>query len=213
MSRVFECSRVCVYLAVFAGVIGCAGMAAADLITNGDFTADTTGWGVYGDGGWNNGAEVNPSPNGGSIWCAEGTWLQQKPSTALDMGQTYEVSFSAAIQSTTGEVNAADETLYTHVNSDANGPIAYGEFHLSNTWQQYSYQFTPTVAEAGGGYGVAFLNNLSKQAYHGEVLGGPGQCQFAIDNVSLTPIPEPSVLGMSVAGLAGLLAYAWRKRR
>ena len=71
MLRVFQCSRVCVYLAVFAGVIGCAGMAAADLITNGDFTTDISGWTLRRRqfAGWASGNESpsNPSPGGGTV--------------------------------------------------------------------------------------------------------------------------------------------------
>ena len=36
---------------------------------------------------------------------------------------------------------------------------------------------------------------------------------FVTGTVPLTPVPEPSTLALLAAGLAGLLAYAWRKRR
>ena len=32
------------------------------------------------------------------------------------------------------------------------------------------------------------------------------------DAYLLTPVPEPSTLGLAVAGLLGLLVYAWRRK-
>jgi hypothetical protein len=42
---------------------------------------------------------------------------------------------------------------------------------------------------------------------------GPG-ADFAVDNVRLTvtSVPEPSVVALALSGMIGLLAYAWRKR-
>ena len=34
-----------------------------------------------------------------------------------------------------------------------------------------------------------------------------------LDKVSVTGTPEPGTLALLAAGLAGLLCYAWRKRR
>jgi hypothetical protein len=44
-----------------------------------------------------------------------------------------------------------------------------------------------------------------------EVLGG-GQV-LLVDNVSVSAVPEPGTLALAVAGVLGLLAYAWRKRK
>lgn len=42
--------------------------------------------------------------------------------------------------------------------------------------------------------------------------GATGQ-PFYVDNVSISVVPEPSMVALSVSGLIGLLAYAWRKRK
>lgn len=218
MSRAFHFGRIGVCLAVIAGVVGFANPAVADLIANGSFATGTSGWSIYGTGDWNNGSETNPSPDGGSLWNSEGCWVLQKPSAALVAGQTYLLSFSAAIQSTTGVVTDADKTIYAHVTSDtaghgdANGRLGHGAFLLSETWQSFNYLVSSTAGESAGAFGVAFLNNQSNQSYDGTFTGGAGYCRFAIDNVSLTAVPEPATLSLASLGILGLLAYAWRKR-
>ena len=41
----------------------------------------------------------------------------------------------------------------------------------------------------------------------------PNSSSYQMETFLLTPVPEPSTLLLSVAGLAGLAAYAWRKRK
>lgn len=62
---------------------------------------------------------------------------------------------------------------------------------------------TPTIESAVDAYlGVWFgITNAS------------GNTNFGIDNVKLSSVPEPSAIVLSVMGLVGLLAYAWRKRK
>jgi hypothetical protein len=52
----------------------------------------------------------------------------------------------------------------------------------------------------------------------GTLAGSPGtySVQFADSGtagVQETTVPEPGTLALMAAGLAGLLAYAWRKRK
>jgi hypothetical protein len=47
----------------------------------------------------------------------------------------------------------------------------------------------------------------------GAVVGSGYYGQAGIDNLSISQVPEPSTLALLSAGLVGLLAYAWRKRK
>ena len=199
-----------------ASLIGVVQADTANLVTNGDFTTDMTGWGVYGGAADRfTGAGAYPSAEGASAWVNGNiaTWLQTKPTASLVAGQTYEVSFVARVLGAAGETNDVDKTLYTHVNDDVNGPIQHLTVLLTDTWTKYSYQFTPGTTVAGGGYGVGFLNCAGAVTDHPYGADAVGWAQFGIDNVSLHTIPEPSTLALSLAGLLGLLAYAWRKRK
>lgn len=187
------------------------GSARADLIVNGSFDNGMTGWTVpVGSAGPLDGTEPNPSPDGPSAYVNLITWLVNTPTAPLVAGQTYQVSFLARVLGAAGATNEADETIYTHVNSDANGVLAPYTVHLTNTWQRYSYQFTPTLPEAGGGYSVAFLNSA---IYAGFGTGAGGWAQFGLDSVSLTAVPEPATCVLAICGVFGLLAYAWRRQK
>lgn len=145
-------------LAVSLACLGSVAQAdAINLITNGDFTTNMTGWEVpCGGAGRLDATQTSPLPDGPCVYMNLVTWLQTKPTASLAVGQTYEVSFLARILGSAGTPNAVDATLYAHVNSTTNGVIAPYTALLTSDWQRYSYQFTPLVAEVGGGYGVAF---------------------------------------------------------
>ncbi len=205
-----------VFVALFVCLATTVQADTINLVTNGDFDTDLSGWGVYGgSAGRFEGAETYPNSNGASAYINGdvGTWLQTKPSAPLVAGQTYEVSFFARILGTAGETNDVDKTIYAHVNSDVNGVLVPYTALLTNTWERHSFQFTPTVAEAGDGYGVAFLNNAANAGYGEDIPGVLNWAQFGIDAVSLTAVPEPSAVLLAMFGVFGLLAYAWRKRR
>jgi hypothetical protein len=73
-------------------------------------------------------------------------------------------------------------------------------------WATWTETFVTTSSPAGLG-----------QALRIELRATSGSSQTLFDNVRLdavtAPIPEPSTLVLLGAGLLGLLAYAWRKRK
>jgi hypothetical protein len=191
-------------IVVAAVLVSVIGTAHAEMVTNGSFTDGMSSWEVYGGAG-----PAADSPDGACAYINLNTWLQAKPAAPLVAGQNYAVSFVAKVLGSAGAINDMDKTLFVHVNSDAQPSFARYTPLLTNEWQLYSFQFTPALPETGGSYGLGFLNCA------GNIFGGDdaGWAQFGIDNVSMTPVPEPSTLMLALAGLLGLSAYAWRKRK
>lgn len=197
MLRVIQCSRVCVCLAVLAGVIGWAGWATADMVPNGGFNSSLSGWAEVGAGGWGwFDYPASGSPEGGAaVFLGAGdTWLYQPGCTtppAFVAGQAYELSFLASGSgASVGTILHADITTGSGIHS------AY--VTLADHYQQYSLAFTATAADVGQPFQPAFL--------------GVGGLIMGVDSVRLSAVPEPSTLMLITTGLFGLLAYAWRKR-
>ena len=67
------------------------------------------------------------------------------------------------------------------------------------------------------GYGSQSYSNPSITVAEGDIIafavGGGLEATGLNATVTLTTIPEPSVMAILATGLFGLLAYAWRKRR
>ena len=86
------------------------------------------------------------------------------------------------------------------------------------TWQKWQIDY-----KIGAGAYKLTVGNASAtlSAWHPggvnalQFTGYAAGQQYYVDNVLVTnglPVPEPSTMAMGVAGLVGLLAYAWRKR-
>jgi hypothetical protein len=214
MTRAFQCSRVCVYLAVLTAVIGWTGWASADtanLIPNGDFATGLSGWtGAGGTPTWlDSGAST--SPDGPSASITGAMWLYQPTFNtvpALVEGTTYRASFKAALLAPGSDPDNA--ILRAEITTAAGAVTRPLMPVLDSTWREYSLNFTADAADvAANGYRISFLSGYASQ----NGLSTSADQVFGIDSVSLASVPEPSTLALLGAGLTGLLAYAWRKRR
>lgn len=185
-----------------ASLACCVGMAQADtvnLVPNGGFTteAEVGAWANTGGVSW--GAN-DGSPDGPSARLDNGNWLYQPNVTApaLVAGQTYQLSFLATwVDGGSGTLTAG--VSWGPKNTQGAYTNEYTEtFVPTKTWQQYSVLFNATAADVGQSFQPEFL--------------GSNTTRFGIDSVSVHTVPEPSAVMLGVAGILGLLAYAWRKR-
>jgi hypothetical protein len=132
---------------------------------------------------------------------------------AVTASQTYNVSFYEALRDSStafglnmtltpssGTLAGTSGTLTV----SGTNPLAGFVNAQTGTWTQFTFSFVPS---ASGNVALKFVTN--------DPTGMNGNGVF-LDNVSVTPaagVPEPSTLALLAAGLAGLLCYAWRKRR
>ena len=57
------------------------------------------------------------------------------------------------------------------------------------------------------------VGTLQYVGLFGKTYGGSSISNATFDSMSFTVVPEPSTLTLGLAGLVGLLAYAWRKQK
>ena len=148
MLRAFQCNCVC--LAIIAVVIGCASTATAELIPNGAFNTDLSGWVQSGDtGGWGwYNAAATGSPGGSAALFVNGptnTWLRHPGctlSSGFVAGQAYELQFIASgAGPSVGTIMQVELTTGSGVHS--------ADITLTGSYQPYRLAFTATTADVG----------------------------------------------------------------
>lgn len=107
---------------------------------------------------------------------------------SLSAGQNYELTFDLA-----GSQRGSSETVY----------VTFGDtltdFSLNSgdVFSNYSVTFTPT---SDGLYSMIFQN------------AGGDNVGALLDNVSVSPVPEPSMILMMLVGLLGVFAFVSKRK-
>ncbi|MBP1727781.1 MAG: domain containing protein [Deltaproteobacteria bacterium] len=140
---------------------------------------------------------VNGAPDTGvNVWTAPAI----ANSLAVTPGQTYIFSaWLASVYPQVGQSPIAPATLAFSIN----GTQLNGDFTLSalvGTWQQFSQ---PWVADATGWANLTLLNKNT-------AISGN---DFALDDITLTPVPEPGTMLLLGAGMLGLAVFGKRRMR
>jgi hypothetical protein len=189
--------------AVAIAFVCLAGMAQADLITNGSFNADLSGWGeVPANCIWYD-ATADGGDGGAALLQSSSYLYQYDTAHPFAAGETYTVSFQA---SGIGYASSLVARFYDSATVTAVSGITVPAAELGTgnpvDFKSYSYQYVVEPSRVGHNWVVCF-DALNDNVYLG------------VDNVSVTAtvVPEPAMLTLLAAGLVGLLAYAWRNRK
>jgi hypothetical protein len=180
------------FSAALAAAIIASPSARAELVVNPGFEADDassgpvlspTGWTATGNAGVDN---VYPNSGNNDGFIGTGSLSQV---IATVPGTVYTVSFYAAVTDPTlaSDGAATFDALFDGIDL-IGGPIAAG-----NLFPGYQPQF---IAQ------VSVLDSSSTLEFDGFTTGG-GET-FYIDDVSVTPVPEPASLLLLAPALAGL---------
>jgi hypothetical protein len=137
------------------------------------------------------------------------------PSIVFQAGQTYTFTVALTARSD-APADPNDgilaELFYRPVTGDTT-QIGMG-VAMNLTWSQlptnsftdFTASFTPQAGDPCIGHtmGIVLYDGCSN-AVDGSYFG--------VDNVRLTVVPEPSTVALVLSAMAGLMAYAWRKRK
>ena len=192
--------RIGILAAVFSAFFGAQGLFAGQLVTSGGFeTGDFTGWTVSGSVTSSAfasdfyGVDAIDAATGsyGAYVGSEFSQLTLSQKLTVVPNQEYQVSFSLAQSSAVlpGDTNLFEVMLGSKtIFSETNAPVS--------AYKDYSF----TVSTSGSAPASKLLQITSEND-----LG-----YFSLDNVSVSPTPEPGTL-LLIAPAIGLLAL-WRRK-
>ncbi len=217
-------------LAAAGLVMLAAGNVHANLITNGNFSANAssysafpgysgngnpaapTSWTISGDGSGVNGPDTGFFAASGSPFAPssttgvndfnfmQGPGVYTSQTTTTAVGQSYTLTFDAAQRS--GDPNSVLEVIVTNA-TNGNQIATFTPTIDDTSFATFSLNFTA----ASGSTGIEFLND-------GVLTSSNGDNTVDVSNVSMAEaaVPEPASLGLLAIGATPLVLVA-RKRR
>jgi hypothetical protein len=179
-------------LMAFTVLIGCSNWASANIIVNGNFDTDLSGWITTG-WGWYDAASTG-SPDGPAALFVSypvSDWLTQIcASPALVDGQTYVFSFLAS-----GAGPSVGTLMQVNIVTGSGTHSDY--ITLPGSYQEFSIEYTATAADVGQSLTVGFFGTT------GYIMG--------VDTVSFDAVvPEPTTMGLLLSGV--VIGLIRRKR-
>lgn len=199
-------------MALFALGIILAGQANANLIQNGTFDTDASGWILGGTGVTPATFEFTRGNPSGSVLINAAGEVGSDPTAAqtvsgLTIGATYILQWDEIWQGCGPPVcggSGFGKTFGVFLDNEPGNPIALNEF-LDANWHTLTQTFVATAT----GQTIIFAAELDTRTPGVSVNS---DISYYIDNVSLNPVPEPETYATMLAGL-GLLGWIGRSRK
>ena len=127
-----------------------------------------------------------------------GLTVQVLPGNGNWLNAAFDVNSSGVVVGSMTASNGASPRAFVYAGGPADSAEYIGNLNLIDPPSGVTWNIASAINDAG---------DILVQ---GSYPGGPNESTFI-----LTPVatPEPSTLLLAAAGLVGLLAYAWRKRK
>lgn len=182
--------------------------AQANLIVNGSFGTDATGWTLGGTGCTAGLFDGSGNPGGSILLNACGE-ADSNPSVAqtvsgLTIGATYTLQWDEKLHVDT--LGGNGKSFGVFLDNEPNNPIALNEF-LDTAWHTVTQTFVATSTT----HTIIFAAEVDTRT-PGATINS--DVSYYLDNVSLTGnVPEPSVLLLGMAGAVPMLGFRLRRKQ
>ena len=199
--------RTLARLAIGAALLFCVGTAGAQIITNGTFDSNASGWQLLsscGDAVWDGGVG-NPAGGVRLNSCGQGDSDPRAAQTMhnLVVGAVYNVSVDVQLF-TDSSGDGTGKSFGIFLNAQPGNPLVLAEY-LDGSWHTLTTTFTATATDMT----LVFAAELDART-----PGGPGQntdVAYNIDNVvvtgpTTTPVFVPTMSNLALGMMALLLA-------
>lgn len=193
---------------VGAVLVCCTVAAQADtvqVLTNTDLLPDGGGWGFGTDAGY---SYEDGRPHSAYLHDVSGSFVGNMTDHGIVAGEQFALTWDACYAAGSGS-NATQTASLIYQDGTEYVTIASKTVDLGSVSQNWAtFDDLSFIAETGAAY-------LGKPIGVSFTLGGSGSVWGGLDKVSLncTSIPEPGTIILLATGVAGLVAYAWRRQK
>ena len=180
------------------------GPASANLVTNGNFDADSPPVQTA-PAGWT----LTPAPSGSDFFVGPNDFGGFSPPNAANFGATgaFDDTLSQVLSTVAGQTYTISfELAHDATNAENDFSATFGADQILSLTNTPSFGFTLFTATAVASSGSTTLS----------FNGRENPAWYELDNVDVegaTAVPEPSSLAIFGAALFGLGMFSWRKRK